>query len=202
MSEGFFHMFLPSLCLSLSGPRNGPYLRAVHGYSSLTHTHSYLRVCLHIIHTKCINASLPALQRHAVGWRCGLTLRKHGEDVRVAVRDRCGAAGKECVGFWPLVEERVDVSQILNLSVVMASELHSCDVCSYVTARYAKSCFICKKQSCELSTLLITPSEKSPTCRYLVLLKTKAALLKQWRYLHTQFFLFFVLVLTASAFDE
>lgn len=56
----------------------------------------------------------------------------------MAVRDRCGAAGEECVGFWPLVEERVDVSQILDLSVAMAAELHSCgekgrrDVCSYV----------------------------------------------------------------------
>lgn len=131
----------------------------------------------------------------------------------MAVRDRCGAAGKECVGFWPLVEERVDVSQILNLSVVMASELHSCgekgrcDVCSYVdhilkiTARCAKSCYICKNQSCELSTY-DNPVRKKPNMSLFGSLKDQSCAAKTMEIFAHAVFSFFVLVLTASAFDE
>lgn len=100
----------------------------------------------------------------------------------MAVRDRCGAAGEECVGFWPLVEERVDVSQILDLSAATAAELRSCgekgrrDVCSYVDHIIKIT-----DQLCELS-FADNPVRKKLACPYLVLLKTKAELLKQWKY--------------------
>lgn len=131
----------------------------------------------------------------------------------MAVRDRCGAAGKECVGFWPLVEEQVDVSQILDLSVAMASELHSCgekgrcDVCSYIghiikiTARYAKSCYICKNQSCELS-FADNPVRKKPNMSSLSSLKDPSCAAETMEIFAHAVFSVFVLVLTASVFDE
>lgn len=80
-----------------------------------THTHNGLlkRVCLHIIHIKCLSTSasvlLSCVQLNGAEiwhWECLWECKSGCEEHLWKIRLSRAVVGSENVGFWPLVDER------------------------------------------------------------------------------------------------